>query len=195
MAIGNAVALKGGPTVTMGIISGVGRTINTDRGQLYDLVQTDAAINDGNSGGPLVNLDGDVIGINTAMLRQAQGIGFAVSSSVAIPIIDSLIDTGRVARPLIGFAGFDLTPAVANELELDVTEGIIVSRMARDGPAYRAGIRVGNVITEIDGMPTPDMARFLNLLWSYDAGDEILVQYVDDDATRQTQVVLVERPN
>ena len=194
VAIGNAAALKGGPTVTLGIISGVGRTVATDRGQLYDLIQTDAAINDGNSGGPLVNLAGEVIGINTAILRQAQGIGFAISSSVARPIINSLIENGRVVRPLIGLAGRDLTPAIANELGLRHLEGVIVTRMARDGPAYLAGIRVGNVITEIDGAATPDMARFLTLLWSHGVGDEIRVVYFVDNDQAEASVVLAERP-
>ena len=194
VAIGNAAALKGGPTVTLGIISGVGRTVATDRGQLYDLIQTDAAINDGNSGGPLVNLAGEVIGINTAILRQAQGIGFAISSSVATPIINSLIENGRVVRPLIGLAGRDLTPAIANELGLRHLEGVIVTRMARDGPAYLAGIRVGNVITEIDGTATPDMARFLTLLWSHEVGDEIRVVYFVENDQAEASVVLAERP-
>jgi len=85
IAVGNALALKGGPTVTMGIISARGRTVRTEQGDLYDMIQTDAAINDGNSGGPLVNLSGEVIGINTAILRDARGIGFAISSDSAVP--------------------------------------------------------------------------------------------------------------
>ena len=88
MTVGNALALKGGPTVTLGIVSALGRTIYAQEREFYDLIQTDAAINDGNSGGPLVNLDGEVVGINQAILRQAQGMGFAVSASVAAPIND-----------------------------------------------------------------------------------------------------------
>ena len=194
VALGNALALKGGPTVTLGIVSGRGRTITTERGQLYDLIQTDAAINDGNSGGPLVNLDGEVVGISTAILRQAQGIGFAVSSTVASPIIDSLIEHGRVVRPLIGLVGAGITPAIASELNLTVTDGIIVTRMSQDGPSYEAGIRVGDVITRIDGIPTSDMARFLTLLWTYDVGDVVQVDYVNGDEARVAAVTLAERP-
>ena len=109
VAVGNALALKGGPTVTMGIISAKGRTVRTDRGALYDMIQTDAAINDGNSGGPLMNMNGEVVGISTAMLRQARGIGFAISSETALPIIDSLIEHGRVVRPLMGLNAEDVT--------------------------------------------------------------------------------------
>ena len=147
VAVGNSLALKGGPTVTLGIISAKGRTIDTQHGVLYDMIQTDAAINDGNSGGPVVNMDGEVIGISTAIYRQAQGIGFAVSSSVAAPIIESLIEHGRVVRPLIGLSGTDVTPVNANRLGLPVDEGIIVTRMSRDGPRRQsrpAGRRRGS---------------------------------------------------
>ena len=150
LTMGNALALKGGPTVTLGIVSALGRTITTERGQFYDLIQTDAAINNGNSGGPLLNLNGEVVGINQAMQTRAQGMGFAISSSGAKPIIESLIEHGRVIRPLIGLVGQDVTSAIANELKLNVTEGIIVASMSRNGPAYQAGIRVGDVITKLD---------------------------------------------
>ncbi|MCH7786975.1 MAG: trypsin-like peptidase domain-containing protein [Chloroflexi bacterium] len=194
VALGNALALKGGPTVTLGIVSARGRTITTDRGTLYDMIQTDAAINDGNSGGPVVNLNGEVIGISTAIFRQAQGIGFAVSSSVAMPIIDSLIEHGRVVRPLIGLTGADVTPARANRLNLPVDEGIIVTRMSRDGPAFKAGIRVGDIIIKMDGIPTPDMARFLTLLWTYQVDDEMQVEYISNGEFKVASVMLTERP-
>lgn len=194
VALGNALALKGGPTVTLGIVSARGRTISTERGDLYDLIQTDAAINDGNSGGPLINLDGEVIGINTAIIRNAQGIGFAVSSSVASPIIDSLIEHGRVTRPLIGLTGADVTPARANQLGINVTDGIIVTRMSQDGPAYEAGIRVGDVITKLNDIPTPDMAGFLTLLWTFDVGQKIQVEYLHEGETTVSGVQLEERP-
>ena len=194
VALGNALALKGGPTVTLGIVSARGRTITTDRGPLYDMIQTDAAINDGNSGGPVVNLNGEVIGISTAIFRQAQGIGFAVSSSVAMPIIDSLIEHGRVVRPLIGLVGGDVTPAKANRLNLPVDEGIIVTRMSRDGPAFKAGIRVGDIIIKMDGIPTPDMARFLTLLWTYQVDDEMQVEYISNGEFKVASVMLTERP-
>ena len=194
VALGNALALKGGPTVTLGIVSARGRTISTERGQLYDLIQTDAAINDGNSGGPLVNLNGEVIGISTAILRQAQGIGFAVSSTVARPILNSLIEHGRVVRPLIGLTGADVTPARANQLNLTLTEGVIVTRAPAGGPAYKAGLRVGDVITRIDDIPTPDMARFLTLLWTYDVGKVVQVEYTSNNETRIAAVQLAARP-
>ncbi len=193
VALGNALALKGGPSVTLGIISARGRTVTTERGPLYDLIQTDAAINDGNSGGPLVNLDGEIVGVITAILRQSQGIGFAVSSSTVVPIIDSLIEHGRVVRPAIGLLGEDVTPARANRLGLNVDEGIFITNISPDGPAGRAGIRVGDVITRIDETRTPDMARFLTLLWTYNVGDTVQVEYIRDNQTYVVEVTLDER--
>ena len=195
IAVGNALALKGGPTVTLGIISAKGRTIDTQHGVLYDMIQTDAAINDGNSGGPVVNMDGEVIGISTAIYRQAQGIGFAVSSSVAAPIIESLIEHGRVVRPLIGLSGTDVTPTNANRLGLPVDEGIIVTRMARDGPAARAGLRVNDVVVKMDGIPTPDMAKFLTRLWTYDVDDVVELEYISEGVFEVAEVQLAERPS
>ena len=194
VALGNALNLKGGPTVTLGIVSARGRTVHTERPEdLYDMIQTDTAMNDGMSGGPLVNLRGEVIGINTAILRQAQGIGFTVSSSTALPIINSLIEFGHVTRPLIGLSGQDVTPALAGRHNLTVTEGIIVTRMSRQGPAFKGGIRPGDVISKIDGLPTPDMAKFLTLLWTYEVGEEVQVEYVSDGETLVTTVELAER--
>ena len=194
VAVGNSLALKGGPTVTLGIISAKGRTIDTQHGVLYDMIQTDAAINDGNSGGPVVNMNGDVIGISTAIYRQAQGIGFAVSSAVAAPIIESLIEHGRVVRPLIGLSGTDVTPANANRLGIPVDEGIIITRMARDGPAARAGLQVGDVVIKMDGIPTPDMAKFLTRLWTYDVDDVVELEYYSDGIFAVAEVHLAERP-
>lgn len=195
IALGNVYALKGGPTVTLGIVSAKGRTLNTERGSLYDLLQTDAAINEGNSGGPLVNLKGQVVGINTAMLRDAQGIGFAVSSSVASPIIDSLIKNGRVVRPLIGLTGANVTPSRASRLNLSTTEGVIVTGLSEGGPAFDGGIRIGDVIVKLNGIEVPSMARFLTLLWTFDVGDMVKVEYVRDNQVFETSVELEERPS
>ncbi len=194
MAVGNALALKGGPTVTMGIISARGRTVNTERGELYDMIQTDAAINDGNSGGPLVNLDGEVIGINTAILREARGIGFAISSDAAVPIINSLVEHGRVIRPLIGLNGADVTPAIANRFNFNVSEGIVITRLGQGGPAFEAGLQVGDVITKLDGIPTPDMSSFLRLLWSYSVADAVQVEYIRENQGFEASVTLAARP-
>jgi S1-C subfamily serine protease len=159
------------------------------------MIQTDAAINTGSSGGPLVNLKGEVVGVNQALLPRAQGVGFAQSAAAAKRIIDSLVEHGRVMRPLIGLTGADVTPAIANELDLKVEQGIIVTYMSETGPAYRAGIRVRDVITDLDGVSTPDMASFLTLLWTYNVGDRIQVDYLHDNEERTASVELAERPS
>ncbi len=193
LSVGNALALKGGPTVTLGIVSGLGRTIRTQSGSYYDLIQTDAAINQGNSGGPLVDMDGHVVGINQAVLRDATGVGFALGASTAARHIESLIESGRVVRPLIGLTGQDITIAIANQLDLPVTEGVIVTTMSRNGPAYEQGIRVGDIITSIGGVPTKDMADFLLQLWSHDVGDQVEVEYIHEDLKHVAVVELAER--
>ena len=193
VAVGNAMALKGGPTVTLGIVSALGRTVKTDRDPLYDMIQTDAAINDGNSGGPLLNLAGEVVGINAAMLRQARGIGFAISSETARPIIESLIKHGRMVRPLIGLSAQDVTPAISSRMGLGVDEGIIVTRIAGGGPAFQAGLQVGDVALKLDGVPISDMAGFLTMLWTYNIGDAVLLEYMREDKLFETTIELAER--
>jgi len=194
IAIGNALALKGGPTVTIGIVSALGRTIRSEEGDFYDLIQTDAAINEGNSGGPLLNLSGEVIGINQAILRQGRSLSFAVSANVASPIFEDLMSSGCVKRPLMGFASVDLTPAFANELGISVKEGIIVSYMPSAGPAYNAGIRLGDIITKINQTPVVDVKDWLTKLWSLKSGDEAIVTYIREGKSYETSVVLGSRP-
>ena len=192
--IGNALGLKGGPSVTFGIVSGVDRTVQTERGDLYDMIQTDAAINQGNSGGPLVNDKGEVIGINTAVYSGAQGIGFSVSSTVAHPVIDSLIENGKVTRPLIGLRGINATNTISNRYDLGVSEGIFVTHVSSNGPADRGNLKVGDVITAIDGISTPTMSEFLPLLWSYNVGNTITVTYISEKSPFITEITLDERP-
>ena len=194
IAIGNALALKGGPTVTIGIVSALGRTIRSEEGDFYDLIQTDAAINEGNSGGPLLNLSGEVIGINQAILRQGRSLSFAVSANVASPIFEDLMSNGCVKRPLMGFASVDLTPAVANELGISVKEGIIVSYMPSAGPAYDAGIRLGDIIIKVNQTPVVDVKDWLTKLWSLKSGDEAIVAYIREGKSYETSVVLGSRP-
>ncbi len=125
LAIGNAFGLEGGPTVTAGIVSARGRTLQTELGTtLADLIQTDAAFNEGNSGGPLINLEGRVVGINTTVLASAQGIGFGVSSNSARRFSDDLIEFGAVRRPLIGLALETIRASMAQALGLPVSLGV-----------------------------------------------------------------------
>ena len=190
MTLGNALDMKGGPTATLGIVSGLGRTIKTEQGQqFFNLIQTDATINTGNSGGPLVDMNGTVIGINQAVLAEAR-FGFAINAAVAGPVIDSLIEDGVVSRPEIGIKGDDVTPVIARSFNLSVMEGVVVTAIATDGPAHVAGLRVGHIITKLDDIPTPDLATFQPRLWAYKPGDEIVIEYVDGDSTKVTTVTV-----
>ena len=193
LTVGNALALKGGPTVTIGIISGLNRTITTSIGQFHGLIQTDAAINEGNSGGPLINLRGEVVGINQATVRGAQGIGFAIESNVASKILESLIETGKVIRPFFGISGQDFTKAIANELRIKHYEGIIVTTTTSNGPASESGIQAGDVITKLNDIHTPDMNKFLDALWKFSPGDKISVEFYRNQTKNIVTLTLIER--
>jgi len=149
-AIGNPFGLAGGPTVTSGVISALKRTIRSERGVFRDLVQTDAAINLGNSGGPLVNVDGEVIAINTAIIPFAQGIGFAIPINIAKEIAKDIITYGSYTRPWLGIVGVSLNQQIAEYYSLPVKRGVLVVRVTPDGPADKAGIKRGDIIIEFD---------------------------------------------
>jgi len=153
VALGNPFGLTGGPTVTMGVISALNRSIRSKALVLEDLIQTDAAINPGNSGGPLVNIYGEVIGVNTAIIPYAQGIGFAIPINLAKKVSEELITYGRVIRPWIGVVGVTINEKIAAYYNLPVDKGALIIEVAPRSPAYKAGIRVGDIITGIGETP------------------------------------------
>ena len=150
VAVGNALGLSGDPTVTLGIVSALGRTIDTEQGRLEGVIQTDAAINPGNSGGPLVDDEGRVVGINTAIAGSGQNIGFAIAIDTVKPLIDQLKDGGgQTAQAFLGVSSRNVNESVAEQLGLDVTEGALVLSVTPGSPAENAGIRPGDVVTRI----------------------------------------------
>jgi serine protease Do len=149
IAVGNPFGLTGGPTVTTGIISSLNRNIEFEDG-ILELVQTDAAINPGNSGGPLVNINGEVIAINTAKIPYAHGIGFAVPVNTAKTILHELIQYGKVNRPWLGISTINITNRIARYYRLPTNEGALVVKVEEYSPAADAGIRLGDIIEEID---------------------------------------------
>jgi len=168
VAIGNALDLGSTPSVTKGIVSAKGRRIESGTLTLEDLIQTDAAINPGNSGGPLVNAAGEVVGINTAIIDNAQNIGFAIAIDVIQPLIDRALSGDAELNPNTAFLGVTsisvsgLGEAVADQFGVTVTEGAFVQRTLDGSPAAGAGILRGDVITAIDGEPittAEDVAR------------------------------------
>ena len=164
VAIGNALALDGGPTVTAGVVSALGRDVEqsasggypgqsaTSAIALYDLIQTDAAINEGNSGGPLVNLNGEVVGINTLGATDAQGIGFAIAIDDARPIIEQLLASGQVTRAYLGIQGDSVTASVAAAQGLTRTDGVLVERVVVGSPAAQASLQANDLIVVIDDL-------------------------------------------
>lgn len=198
VAIGNALGLPGAPTVTVGVVSALGRTLQTDPDvTLYDLIQTDAAINPGNSGGPLINLSGEVVGINTAVLRgqDAQGIGFAVSAGTVIPVANQLVNNGRVLRPYLGIGAGEVNRAIAAQMDLSVREGVLVVRVESGGPADRAGIRKDDVIVALDGQLTPSFLAMQRLLLSqFKVGQRINITVARGKDQKQFTLTLGEFP-
>ena len=167
VAIGNPLWIEGGPTVTAGVVSGLRRTLEQPGlPMLHDLIQTDAAINEGNSGGPLVNRAGHVVGINTAIIASAHGIGFAIPISTVRPVLRALIDGRPIVRPTLGLAAVSVTPQVAFVNELKAERGALVTDVYDGGPAANAGIRAGDVITTFGGLAVRNLQDFHSALWS-----------------------------
>jgi S1-C subfamily serine protease len=168
IAIGNALGLEGSPTVTVGIVSALERSHPTPDPNvtLFDLIQTDAAINMGNSGGPLVNLKGEVIGINTLVDRSndAQGIGFAVNTQTALPVANELVANGRVVWPWLGVGVKDLDSAIATNMDLPTRYGVLVTSVMAKGPAEKATIQPNDVIIEINGQKVNNIRDFQRML-------------------------------
>jgi len=193
VAIGFALALDGEPTVTLGIVSAVDRTIQTQAGALDGLIQTDAAISSGNSGGPLVDADGNIIGINTAVLRNttttaASNIGFAISAAEALPVLEALRQQGAGEPRQEGFLG------IALEDRLDGGQGAIVSDVEDGTPAADAGIESGDVVLAVDGSTTNDAAGVVAAVRDREPGDEIDIVATRDGAEQNFTVTLAERP-
>jgi len=149
IAVGSPFGLK--ETVTVGVISAKGRS-GLGTGTYEDFLQTDASINPGNSGGPLVNIDGDVIGINAMIIQPGQGIGFAIPINLAKTIMQELIKTGKVVRPWVGIGLQDITPDLMKFFNLKEKEGALISQVYSGSPAERVGLKVGDVVIEVDGV-------------------------------------------
>ncbi|HHU62986.1 MAG TPA: trypsin-like serine protease [Clostridiales bacterium] len=172
VAIGNPLGHQLAGSVTVGVISAVGRTLQVD-GKTLNLIQTDAAINPGNSGGALVNRNGEVIGINT--LKQAavgvEGLGFAIPINDAKPIIEQLIEYGYISRPGMGIWGTEITEQAAKEY--NVPTGILVRRVVADGAAAKAGIIPGDIIIEMEGKPIKTFDELNKILQNYKVNDDV----------------------
>ena len=194
LAIGNPFGV--GQTVTSGIISATGRNmlgINT----FENFIQTDAAINPGNSGGALVNSHGELIGINTAIYSQSggsQGIGFAIPLSLAKNVLTQIIEFGHVKRGWLGVAIQDMNPELAQSFGMDKVFGIIVNGVAKTGPADKAGIQPGSVITHINDIEVSNTRHLLNLVSQVKPGNPISIKGINQKGSFSTKATVIQRP-
>jgi len=196
IAVGNPLDLEG--TVTVGVISAKGRADLNIRGgaPLYqDFIQTDASINFGNSGGPLVNIEGEVIGVNSAVNAQADGIGFAIPINLARDVANALISDGKVVRGFLGVRPQEITRELAEANDLEDTEGIIIASVEQGTPANKAGIEAGDVITDFDGASITSVSQFRRVVAGVTPGDKVEVRIVRDGRSKVLTVVLEERPD
>ena len=195
IAVGNALALDGGPTVTTGIVSYLGRSILEEDGAvLYDLIQTDAAINPGNSGGPLVNMAGEVVGVNTAIAGSAQNIGFAISIASALPAVQSLINKGFVIRPFLGVNMQPVTAALALQNGLAVQKGVLLAFVITGSPADKAGLREGDVIVKFGPQDVVTVEELRQAIFSHKVGDDVEVVFYRGSSQQTARAVLGESP-
>ncbi len=212
-AFGNSDALKPGETViaigsplgefkntvTVGVVSATGRTLDTGRGyQMEDLIQTDAAINQGNSGGPLVNLKGEIIGINTLIVRGgygtavAEGLGFAIPANTVRLISQQIIEKGYFARPYLGIRWQTIYPALARRYNLAAEWGAYVSEVLPDTPADKAGLQHGDIIVRIGEQTIDEKHSFVNTLFTYQPGETVEIEVVRDGKRVTLSVTLGE---
>ena len=199
VAMGNALNLPGGPTVTKGVVSAKDRTIQEDLCgvTIPGAIQTDAAINPGNSGGPLVNMRGEVVGITTAVIRggQAEGVGFAISTATARPIIEALMQQGRVERAYLGVSLVDVTPQLARQFDLPVEQGVVVGQVVPGSPAARAGLRPNDIIVRLGGREVRNSGELLQALAQFRAGQTVTVEFFRGSSQQRAEVTLGQRPS
>ena len=194
LAIGNPLGV--GQTVTMGIVSALHRTglsINT----FENFIQTDAAINQGNSGGALIDSSGNLVGINTAILSQTGGsigIGFAIPVSTAKQVMEQLIATGSVTRGWVGVELQELTPELADSFKLGTTDGVLVAGVQRGSPADRAGVKPGDIVVTVDGKPVRDPESLRNLIVALAPGNQTSLKLKRGQNEIEVRVKIGKRP-
>ena len=186
-------------TVTVGVVSATGRSIDTGNGyQIEDLIQTDAAINNGNSGGPLVNLAGEVIGINTLVVRNtnsgnvAEGLGFAIPVNTAQAIAQQIIQKGYFSRPYMGINFQPITPDIATRYNLPAQWGVYIMKVSENSPASAAGLKQGDIITKVGDVTLDETHSYVNTLFTFKPGDQITLTVLRDGKDTQVQVALGE---
>jgi len=191
IAIGNPYGLD--HTVTTGVISAKGRPVQVEDRQYKNLLQTDASINPGNSGGPLLNLAGEVIGINTAVNSSAQGIGFAIPANTVTTVLDTLIENGKVSRPWMGVYIQTLNAELANQLNLQSSEGALLSGVVAGSPAAKAGLQQGDAILSINKQKITDASDITDFIEKSKVGDRVTLLVERNGSKQNITVILAEK--
>ena len=197
IAIGHLMGMSGAPSVSKGVVSATGRHISSDSNfTIVDLIQTDASINLGNSGGPLVNSRAEVVGVNTAIVRGAQGVGFAVNIDDAKVVAEQLIANGFVRRGYIGVLPSTLTPLAAAQMGLDTDlEGVLLQRVLPDTPASSAGLRRLDIILAMDGNSLTNTGELSKFLMTRAPGESVETDILRDGAEMTLEITLGTRPD
>lgn len=196
-AIGNPIGYEFQRTVTSGIISGINRTIkiedNNTAVYMENLIQTDATINPGNSGGPLINSNGEMIGINSVKITDAEGIGFAIPINIIKPIVEKFISENKFEEAYIGIFAYDkeVIPYLDSSLELDY--GIYVADVAIDGPARKSGLQVKDIITKIDGQEINKMSELRNYIYRKSPNDTVTLTILRNKKEYETKIKLGQK--
>jgi Do/DeqQ family serine protease len=187
MAIGNPYGLEG--TVTVGIISGKGRT-DLGMTRFESFIQTDASINPGNSGGPLISLEGSIIGINTGVAAIGSGVGFAIPVETALKIANQLVESGSVARGWLGVGIQNLTPELAQTLEFEKVDGVLVNSVDSKTPAHEGGIRRGDIILQFDGKPVPGSKHLQKMVADTKVGRDVQVKVFREGEEKALKITI-----
>ena len=193
LAIGNPLGLAGGPTVTSGVISSLRRSVQLGNGGLK-VIQTDAAVNPGNSGGPLVDLEGRVIAINTVTIPYAEGIGFAIPINMVLGITEQILRHGGVQRPWLGVSGYDVTRRVADYYGLAVSKGVFLAEISPGSPAYGASLAVGDVVVSIGGSAVADVSDLVEAIRDRKIGESVEIEVVRGGRRMTLKATLGRRP-
>ena len=200
VAIGNPLGLAFSGSVTQGVVSGLDRTITVSGGMngststMQDLIQVDAAINSGNSGGPLLNSRGQVIGVNTAK-AQAEGMGFAIPINTALPIVEKVLKEGNFERVFMGVSAADVRVIRENypNVEIKADMGAVITDVNPGSPAEKAGLKVKDVITSVNGSEITGSDSLIKMLLGYSSGDKISIVFNRDGETMETEVTLMSQ--
>ncbi len=195
VVIGNSLGER--ISATNGIVSAVGVSLSVSSGQtLYDLVQTDAAINPGNSGGPLVNMAGEVIGITSIKIAEVgvEGMGYAISTNTAVPIIEDLVTIGYVIRPWLGVVLYTVTEGIATRFGLAVNQGTLLTEVAPGSPAAQGGLEPGDVIVSFDSKEITNTDDLIQTIRTTQIGQEVKITYWRGETKYTTYATLIESP-